>query len=118
MQYNKVFLLRKNKSNINSFKEVGNGNLQWMKIQQMHITSDHMPYLKPDGTMIVCVVPKSACWMITDYRVIVVEMRQGVDFHEHIVMGILCNKKEIIIHSLKFLLLYCCSRADVRLNLF
>jgi len=85
----------------------------------MHITSDHMPYLKPDGTMTVCVVPKSACWMITDYRVIVVEMRQGVDFHEHIVvMGILCNKKEIIIHSLKFLLLYCCSRADVRLNLF
>jgi len=48
-----------------------------------------MFHLKPGGAFPVSVIPETAWWMIVDYRVDVVVMRQILYFYWHVVSRIL-----------------------------
>jgi len=67
--------------------------IRWFRIDQekqnRYITEDKMFHLKPGGAMPVSVVPETAGWMIVDYRVDVVVMRQRLYFYCYVVPRIL-----------------------------
>jgi len=60
-----------------------------MEYNNRFIIADPISYLKQDRTVPVRMVPEAACWMIVDYRVFVIVMRQRTNCHEYTVLRLL-----------------------------